>query len=166
MFILLEETLQTVSENAMPDDSEMNVNEEILSELSSIRESIESMGKSQDDFIELIKEELFAEPTEEELLLQTEKESADLAYRVNLLNTLNNINAGMVSQNALLEENNRLLERSISMNSVSVSDNTVSQNAIITTKLEDYSLTDSLLLILIVLIFCFGIINLFFRKGD
>lgn len=163
---MLEETLQTVSENAMPDDSEMNVNEEILSELSSIRESIESMGKSQDDFIELIKEELFAEPTEEELLLQTEKESADLAYRVNLLNTLNNINAGMVSQNALLEENNRLLERSISMNSVSVSDNTVSQNAIITTKLEDYSLTDSLLLILIVLIFCFGIINLFFRKGD
>lgn len=163
---MLEETLQTVSENAMPDNSEMNVNEEILSELSFIRESIESMGKSHDDFIELIKEELFAEPTEEELLLQTEKENADLAYRVNLLNTLNNINAGMVSQNALLEENNRLLKQSISMNSVSVSDNSVSQNAIITTRLEDYSLTDSLLLILIVLIFCFGIINLFFRKGD
>ena len=156
---MLEETLQTVSENAMPDNSEMNVNEEILSELSFIRESIESMGKSHNDFIELIKEELFAEPTEEELLLQTEKENADLAYRVNLLNTLNNINAGMVSQNALLEENNRLLKQSISMNSVS-------QNAIITTRLEDYSLTDSLLLILIVLIFCFGIINLFFRKGD
>ena len=156
---MLEETLQTVSENAMPDNSEMNVNEEILSELSFIRESIESMGKSHYDFIELIKEELFAEPTEEELLLQTEKENADLAYRVNLLNTLNNINAGMVSQNALLEENNRLLKQSISMNSVS-------QNAIITTRLEDYSLTDSLLLILIVLIFCFGIINLFFRKGD
>ena len=162
----MSDSLQTVSENTMPDSSGIYTVEDILSELSLIHESILNMGQSQDDFMELFKEELFSEPIEEELLLQTEKENAELAYRVSLLNTLNSINNGMVSQNALLEENNRLLEQSISMNSIAVSDNTISQNAIMTTKLEDYSLTDSLLLVLIVVIFCFGVAHLFFRKGN
>ena len=162
----MSDVFEIVSENTLPDSSGTYTVEDILSELVLIKESISDMGQSQDDFMELLKEELFSEPTEEELLLQTEKENAELAYRVSLLNTLNSINNGMVSQNALLEENNRLLEQSISMNSVSVSGNTISQNAIMTTKLEDYSLTDSLLLILIVLIFCFGVVHLLFRKGD
>ena len=157
---------QAVSENSLPDSSGTNTVEDILSELSLIKEEIAEMGQSREDFIELLKEELFSEPTEEELFLLTEKENAELAYRVNLLNTLNSINNVMVSQNALLEENNRLLEQSISMNSVTVSDNSISQNSILTTKLEDYSLTDSLLLVLFIVIFSFGIGSILFRKGD
>ena len=123
------------------------------------------MDDSQKEYYDFIIEELIREPTEEELLLQEEKEQADLEYRESLLETLNGINAGVVSQNALLEENNRLLEQSLSMNGI-VSENSISQNAIITTKLEDYSLTDSLLLILIIITLISTLVGIFFRKGD
>lgn len=127
---------------------------------------IEELKNSQNDFNNFIIEELTREPTQEEIELLEEKEQADLEYRETLLETLNGINAGVVSQNALLEENNRLLERSISMNGISVSDNSISQNAIMTTKLEDYSLTDSLLLVLIVITLISSFVGLFLRKGD
>lgn len=127
---------------------------------------IEELKNSQNEFNDFIIEELTREPTEEEIELLEEKEQADLEYRETLLETLNGINAGVVSQNALLEENNRLLERSISMNGIPVSDNSVSQNAIMTTKLEDYSLTDSLLLVLVVITLISSFVGLFFRKGD
>lgn len=126
---------------------------------------IEELKNSQNDFNNFIIEELTREPTQEEIELLEEKEQADLEYRETLLETLNGINAGVVSQNALLEENNRLLERSISMNGISVSDNSISQNAIMTTKLEDYSLTDSLLLVLVVITLISSFVGLFFRKG-
>lgn len=127
---------------------------------------IEELKNSQNEFNDFIIEELTRKPTEEEIELLEEKEQADLEYRETLLETLNGINAGVVSQNALLEENNRLLERSISMNGIPVSDNSVSQNAILTTKLEDYSLTDSLLLVLVVITLISSFVGLFFRKGD
>ncbi len=104
----------------------------------------------------------YSEPSDEDKLKQEEQEQLDQQYREDLLDTLHDINAGVVSQNALLEENNRLLEQSVSM---TLSENSVSQNSIMTTKLEDYSLTDSLLLILIVLVSFFCFITIFVRKG-
>lgn len=127
---------------------------------------IEELKNSQNEFNNFIIEELTRESTEEEIQLLEEKEQADLEYRESLLETLNGINAGVISQNALLEENNRLLERSISINGIPVSDNSISQNAIMTTKLEDYSLTDSLLLVLIVITLISSLVGIFFRKGD
>lgn len=139
---------------------------DLLQLIADIKELTTNLDYSQKELSDFIIEELTREPTEEEIQLLEEKEQADLEYRESLLETLNGINAGVVSQNALLEENNRLLERSISMNGISVSDNSVSQNAIMTTKLEDYSLTDSLLLVLIVIVLISSFVGIFFRKGD
>lgn len=139
--------------------------QDLLRLIADIKELTTNLDDVQKEYYDFIIEELAREPTEEEILLQEEKEQADLEYRENLLETLNGINAGVVSQNALLEENNRLLEQSLSMNGI-VSENSISQNAIMTTKLEDYSLTDSLLLIEIVVTLLIGIVVIFFRKGD
>lgn len=139
---------------------------DLLQLIADIKELITNLDDSQKELSDFIIEELTREPTEEEIQLLEEKEQADLEYRESLLETLNGINAGVVSQNALLEENNRLLERSVSMNGIPVSDNSISQNAIMTTKLEDYSLTDSLLLVLIVITLISSLVGIFFRKGD
>lgn len=101
----------------------------------------------------------YHELTEEDRLLQEENEQLEQQYRDDLLDTLHNIDAGIVSQNSLLEENNRLLK-----NSVSISENTVSQNSIMTTKLEDYSLTDSLLLLVLIFLSVLCFIEFFVRK--
>lgn len=139
---------------------------DLLQLIADIKELTTNLDDSQKELSDFIIEELTREPTEEEIQLLEEKEQADLEYRESLLETLNGINAGVVSQNALLEENNRLLERSVSMNGIPVSDNSISQNAIMTTKLEDYSLTDSLLLVLIVITLISSLVGIFFRKGD
>lgn len=139
--------------------------QDLLRLIADIKELTTNLDDSQKEFNDFIIEELTKELTEEELLLQQEKEQADQEYRENLLETLNGINTGVVSQNALLEENNRLLEQSLSMNGI-VSENSISQNSIMTTKLEDYSLTDSLLLIQIVVTLIIGVAVIFFRKGD
>lgn len=138
--------------------------QDLLKLIADIKELTTNLDDSQKEYYDFIIEEITREPTEEELLLREEKEQADLEYRESLLETLNGINAGVVSQNALLEENNRLLEQSLSMNGVS--ENSISQNAIMTTKLEDYSLTDSLLLILIIITLISTLVGIFFRKGD
>lgn len=139
--------------------------QDLLKLLADIKELTINLDDSQKEFNGFIVEQLTKELSEEELLLQEEKEQADQEYRDNLLETLNGINAGVVSQNALLEENNRLLEQSLSMNGI-VSENSISQNAIMTTRLEDYSLTDSLLLIEIVVTLLVGLVVIFFRKGN
>lgn len=138
---------------------------DLLQLIADIKELTTNLDDSQKELSDFIIEELTREPTEEEIQLLEEKEQADLEYRESLLETLNGINAGVVSQNALLEENNRLLEQSLSINGI-VSENSISQNAIMTTKLEDYSLTDSLLLIEIVVTLLIGVVVIFFRKGD
>ncbi|MBP3460343.1 MAG: hypothetical protein J6K58_14130 [Lachnospiraceae bacterium] len=101
----------------------------------------------------------YHELTEEDRLLQEENEQLEQQYKDDLLDTLHNIDAGIVSQNSLLEENNRLLK-----NSISISENTVSQNSILTTKLEDYSLTDSLLLLVLIFLSVLCFIEFFVRK--
>ena len=163
------ENMESVSENNIGSSDTLDLStadfQDLLRLIAYIKELVIELDDSQKEYYDFIIEELIREPTEEELLLQEEKEQADLEYRESLLETLNGINAGVVSQNALLEENNRLLEQSISMNGI-VSENSISQNAIITTKLEDYSLTDSLLLILIIITLISTLVGIFFRKGD
>lgn len=158
------ENMETVSGND-PQVTDPTL-QDVVTRLADLNELVTNMDDSRKKFYDFIIEELTREPTEEELQLQEEKARADLEYKESLLETLNGINAGVVSQNALLEENNRLLERSISMNGIPVSDNSISQNAIMTTKLEDYSLTDSLLLILIIVVLLSSFVGIFFRKGD
>lgn len=161
--------MESVSENNIGSSDTLDLStadfQDLLRLIAYIKELVIELDDSQKEYYDFIIEELIREPTEEELLLQEEKEQADLEYRESLLETLNGINAGVVSQNALLEENNRLLEQSLSMNGI-VSENSISQNAIITTKLEDYSLTDSLLLILIIITLISTLVGIFFRKGD
>ncbi len=163
------ENMESVSENNIGSSDTLDLStadfQDLLRLIAYIKELVIELDDSQKEYYDFIIEELIREPTEEELLLQEEKEQADLEYRESLLETLNGINAGVVSQNALLEENNRLLEQSLSMNGI-VSENSISQNAIITTKLEDYSLTDSLLLILIIITLISTLVGIFFRKGD
>ena len=163
------ENMESVSENNIGSSDTLDLStadfQDLLRLIAYIKELVIELDDSQKEYYDFIIEELIREPTEEELLLQEEKEQADLEYRESLLETLNGINAGVVSQNALLEENNRLLEQSLSMNGI-VSEKSISQNAIITTKLEDYSLTDSLLLILIIITLISTLVGIFFRKGD
>lgn len=163
------ENMESVSGNNIGSSDTLDLStadfQDLLRLIAYIKELVIELDDSQKEYYDFIIEELIREPTEEELLLQEEKEQADLEYRESLLETLNGINAGVVSQNALLEENNRLLEHSLSMNGI-VSENSISQNAIMTTKLEDYSLTDSLLLILIIITLISTLVGIFFRKGD
>lgn len=162
------ENMESVSENNIGSSDTLDLStadfQDLLKLIADIKELTTNLDDSQKEYYDFIIEEITREPTEEELLLREEKEQADLEYRESLLETLNGINAGVVSQNALLEENNRLLEQSLSMNGVS--ENSISQNAIMTTKLEDYSLTDSLLLILIIITLISTLVGIFFRKGD
>lgn len=162
------ENMESVSGNDTGSSDTLDLStadfQDLLKLIADIKELTTNLDDSQKEYYDFIIEEITREPTEEELLLREEKEQADLEYRESLLETLNGINAGVVSQNALLEENNRLLEQSLSMNGVS--ENSISQNAIMTTKLEDYSLTDSLLLILIIITLISTLVGIFFRKGD
>lgn len=162
------ENMESVSGNDTGSSDTLDLStadfQDLLKLIADIKELTTNLDDSQKEYYDFIIEEITREPTEEELLLREEKEQADLEYRESLLETLNGINAGVVSQNALLEENNRLLEHSLSMNGVS--ENSISQNAIMTTKLEDYSLTDSLLLILIIITLISTLVGIFFRKGD
>lgn len=100
--------------------------------------------------------------TEEEIKEKEENELLERQYKDDLLNTLHSINSGIVSQNALIEENNRLLQ---SLSANTVSENSISQNAILSTKFENYSLTDSLLLIVICVLLFFGFVMLFVRRN-
>ena len=163
------ENMESVSGNDAGSSDTLDLStadfQDLLKLIADIKELTTNLDDSQKEYYDFIIEELIREPTEEELFLQEEKEQADLEYCESLLETLNGINSGVISQNALLEENNRLLEQSLSMNGI-VSENSISQNAIMTTKLEDYSLTDSLLLILIIITLISTLVGIFFRKGD
>lgn len=76
----------------------------------------------------------------------------------------------MISQNALDEKPEEEEEKEIVINVTvsenTVSENTVSENALLTTKLTEYSLTDSLLLVICLLLLFFIVVSLFFRKGE
>ena len=174
MFYLSE--LTTVSSNGIPNDSSENsFVESLLSDLNqtvhllndfmnlTLENHLVTIEENQVKLLEFL-EEYYDLPimTEEEIKLQEEKELAQKEYDEELLQTLKNIESGIVSQNSLLEENNRLLEESSS----TLSENSISQNSIMTTKLEDYSLTDSLLLLIFVALLI-GILTYFFaKKGD
>lgn len=76
----------------------------------------------------------------------------------------------MISQNALDEEPEEEEEKEIVVNVTvsenTVSENTVSENALLTTKLTEYSLTDSLLLVICLLLLFFIVVTFFFRRGE
>lgn len=131
-----------------------------------LKDILSQILEGQDQFYEYFHEKYDVELTEEEILSQEEETLHRQEYETDLLDTLHQIYAATVSQNGLLEENNRLLLNSLSMNSLeTVSENTVSQNALLTTKLEDYSLTDSLLLGVFVVLLLFLLGNTFLRRG-
>ncbi|MBO5141549.1 MAG: hypothetical protein J6J11_00250 [Treponema sp.] len=168
--------LTTVSSNSIPNDSSENsFVESLLSDLNqTVRFMNDYMNLTLENHLVTIEEnqvklldfleEYYDLPimTEEEIKLQEEKELAQKEYDEELLQTLKNIESGIVSQNSLLEENNRLLEESSS----TLSENSISQNSIMTTKLEDYSLTDSLLLLIFLALFVGILTFVFAKKGD
>lgn len=131
-----------------------------------LNDLLESMHVSQDEFFAYYRDYIDSlEPTPEELEEKALADQEEQEYSEELLQSLHDIHAGVVSQNILLEENNRLLASSISSNSVPVSDNSVSQNSIMTTLLSEYSLTDSLLLFIAVGVFCCLFVFGFVKKG-
>lgn len=156
----------TVSNNDVPglDSllSELNNNIHAMEELfvSVFDERLTNIEDNQNELLELLRDESGYEPTPEELEALEQEEELQQQYDADLLEVLHSIDAGMVSQNALLEENKQLLE-----NSMGVSENSVSQNALITTRLEDYSLTDSLLLVIIVLLLFSLLFGIFVRRS-
>ena len=77
----------------------------------------------------------------------------------------------MISQNALPdeepeEEEEKEIVVNVTVSENTISENTVSENALLTTKLTEYSLTDSLLLVICLLLLFFIVVSLFFRKGE
>lgn len=153
----------TVSDAGLPPDADNVASNEILIQISDnmntlvqfmdecVYQSLMDISEKQDNIYMLFEDTLERIP---------EQDSKEL-YEADLLDTLHSIDTGIVSQNALLEENNRLLEKSM----CTVSDNSVSQNAIMTTKLEDYGLTDSLLLVIVVLLSILLFLLIFVRRG-
>lgn len=153
----------TVSDAGLPPDADNVASNEILIQISDnmntliqfmdecVHQSLMDISEKQADIYYLFEDTLERIP---------EQDTKEL-YDTELLDTLHSIDAGIVSQNALLEENNRLLEKSM----CTVSDNSVSQNAIMTTKLEDYGLTDSLLLVIVVLLSILLFLLIFVRRG-
>lgn len=153
----------TVSDAGLPPDADNVASNEILIQISDnmntliqfmdecVYQSLMDISEKQADIYYLFEDTLERIP---------EQDTKEL-YDTELLDTLHSIDAGIVSQNALLEENNRLLEKSM----CTVSDNSVSQNAIMTTKLEDYGLTDSLLLVIVVLLSILLFLLIFVRRG-
>lgn len=132
-----------------------------------LKDILSEILEGQEGFYEYFHEKYDVELTEEEILAQEEDALHQQEYKDDLLETLHQIYAATVSQNGLLEENNRLLSDSVSMNGLEeiVSENTVSQNALLTTKLEDYSLTDSLLLIIFFFMLLILLVNTFLKRG-
>ena len=92
---------------------------------------------------------------------------------------LGSISGNSVELSVKLDRIIELLEQTVSQNSIeedieveetvsenTVSDNTISQNALIYTKLQDYGLTDSLLLVTNMLLLFLIVVLVFFRKGE
>jgi nitric oxide reductase large subunit len=61
-----------------------------------------------------------------------------------------------------------LMQETVSQNSVepTLSENDIPENPLVTTKLTEYSLTDSLLLVVILLLLLTNVLQFIFRKGD
>lgn len=161
--------VESVSGNDVSSDASSDISADLLNsillELQNSNTRMDEIGQQQDDFQTFLEEYLEANPphelTDEEKAVLEEKEILELEYRETLLDLLTKINDNTVSQNALIEENNRLLN---SLSSNTVSENSVSQNALMTTSLEDYSVTDSLLLVIVALLTVFLTILFMFRK--
>lgn len=110
------------------------------------------------DMYDLLKSSLSdQEVTEEEAASMQASIQAELDFRSDLLAAVNKTNEILVSQNGILQEQNDLLSdflNSVSENSIyTVSENSI--NALISTPLSEYDLTQSLLLLLFFLgLFC------------
>lgn len=110
------------------------------------------------DMYDLLKSSLSnQEVTEEEAASMEAAIQAELDFRSDLLAAVNKTNEILVSQNDILQEQNEMLSdflNSVSENSIdTVSENSI--NALISTPLIEYDLTQSLLLLLFFLgLFC------------
>lgn len=110
------------------------------------------------DMYDLLKSSLSDQKfTEEEAASMEAAIQAELDFRSDLLAAVNKTNEILVSQNGILQEQNEMLSdflNSVSENSIdTVSENSI--NALISTPLSEYDLTQSLLLLLFFLgLFC------------